>query len=463
MSSVSIETGEAPLLDNNGEISQSQMDLNLFKAAADGNVEPFKEMAREVFESSLTVQTKNTILHINIISQERENVSTKFVEEILEKCPSLLLQVNAKSDTPLHVAEKFGHSDIVRVLVERAKLPQHENEELESRVGAARQMIRMTNKEKNTALHESVCHQNVGVVEILTKEDPDYPYSANTDGKTPLYMAAESRSSDMVLALLENSTSVSHEGPNGKTALHAAAKELRFADAALPKLLEKKNNLIKETDQYGWTPIHYAAYHGMYRINALLEIDQSASNIADKDRKMTALHLAAGQGHAKIVEAIISKNPECYGLVDNRGWNFLHYAVVGFRFEKLTNLLENNPNYCNHRKLINEMDEASEASAHDGPGSVQPIQTWKCFYELWLEPGLVQAQPIFHPFLVPPLNRKESQLRISLIICPLLNSMEICVNQKQNRLWIPKHAAKQAHEPLHGPKGDFWTMIKRTR
>ncbi|KAL9411085.1 hypothetical protein AB3S75_044797 [Citrus x aurantiifolia] len=227
MNPVSIETEEALSLDGNGEIKQP-MDPNFLKAAAAGNSQPFKDTAREVIESSLTAKTKNTILHFNIISQERENVSTKFVEEILEKCPPLLLQVNAKGDTPLHVAAKFGHSDIVRVLVERAKLPQHENEELESRVGAARQMIRMTNKEKNTALHEAVCHQNVDVVEILTKEDPDYPYSANNYGKTPLYMAAESWSSNMVLALLENSTSVSHEGPNGKTASHAAAEAFLF-------------------------------------------------------------------------------------------------------------------------------------------------------------------------------------------------------------------------------------------
>ncbi|KAL9408556.1 hypothetical protein AB3S75_047015 [Citrus x aurantiifolia] len=175
-------------------------------------------------------------------------------------------------------------------------------------------------------------------------------------------MAAEYESSDMVLALLENSTSVSHEGPNGKTALHAAAMKFAFVDTALEKLLEEKKNLIKETDQYGWTPIHYAAYHGNYRtINLLLETDQYALDIADKDRKMTVLHLAAGQGHAKIVEAIISKNPECCELVDNRGWNFLHYAMVSFHVGQLTNLLENNPLA---RSLIDEGDAEGNTPLH---------------------------------------------------------------------------------------------------
>ncbi|KAK9183167.1 hypothetical protein WN944_026316 [Citrus x changshan-huyou] len=79
----------------------------------------------------------------------------KFVGEILEICPSLQTQVNGKGDTPLHVAAKFGHFNIANVLMKRAKLAQHEDEELESGLGAARQMIRMTNEKKNTALQSA--------------------------------------------------------------------------------------------------------------------------------------------------------------------------------------------------------------------------------------------------------------------------------------------------------------------
>ena len=126
------------------------------------------------------------------------------------------------------------------------------------------------------------------------------------------------------------------------------------------QLFERKKSLLKVTDQYGWTPIHYAAYHGKYWINALLEIDQTATNIADKDRKMTALHLAAGRGHARTVETILSLAPECFELVDNRGWNFLHYAVVSFEFPHLKTLLGNPL----ARILINEGDAKGNTSLH---------------------------------------------------------------------------------------------------
>ncbi|KAM1587644.1 hypothetical protein ACFX10_026774 [Malus domestica] len=52
-------------------------------------------------------------------------------------------------------------------------------------------LIRKTNNKKDTALHEAVLFNYFGVVEILTKEDPEFSYSANDAGETPLYLAVE--------------------------------------------------------------------------------------------------------------------------------------------------------------------------------------------------------------------------------------------------------------------------------
>ena len=80
----------------------------------------------------------------------------------------------------------------------------------------------MTNIDKETALHEAARHNHVGVVTLLTKEDPDFIYSRNEAGESPLYLAAERGYSEIVSEILETCQSPDYHGPNGRTALHEA-------------------------------------------------------------------------------------------------------------------------------------------------------------------------------------------------------------------------------------------------
>ena len=75
---------------------------------------------------------------------------------------------------------------------------------------------------------------------------------------------------------------------------------------------------------------------------------------------MRALHLAAGRRDARVVEAIISRNPECYELVDNWGWNFLHYALFSFKVEELRNLVDN----MLASSFMNERDAKGNTPVH---------------------------------------------------------------------------------------------------
>ncbi|KAI9195687.1 hypothetical protein LWI28_017190 [Acer negundo] len=323
----------------------------LFKSAANGIIEPFNIIAEQLH--LIVTPLKNTVLHFNITS---EKASVQFVEKILYICPSLLLQVNAQGDTPLHVAAKFGRRDIVRALIKNAK---KQPEDLENGIGVTRQMLRMTNNKGNTALHEAIRHKSVRMVKILVKEDPDFSHPANNCGETPLYIATENGFLDGVVQMLETCTSVTHEGPNGKTALHAAVRT--NSRGLTRKLLEKKESLIKEIDDYGWTPLHYAAYYGYRRVTSiLLECDKSATCIADKSRKMTPLLLAASQGYIDIIKEIISYCPECYELVDDREWNALHFAMVSLSKKELCSLL-GNPSI---KKLVHEKDAKGNTPLH---------------------------------------------------------------------------------------------------
>lgn len=219
MSSSKIEDAsrEEASLGNPTEIITG-LDAALYNAAVKGEIQPFKDKAEQLH--LLLTPTKNTVLHIHIMSITREsNGSLSYVENILKLNSLLLRQVNSFGDAPLHIAARLGHFNMTRFLVQYAKSFYVEIDSEEER---ARILLQMTNDGKDTALHEAVRYDHVYVVNFLLCEDGDFPYSSNAAGETPLYLAAERGNAFLVSHILELCTSPAHGGPNGRTALHAA-------------------------------------------------------------------------------------------------------------------------------------------------------------------------------------------------------------------------------------------------
>ncbi|XP_040367691.1 ankyrin repeat-containing protein At5g02620 isoform X2 [Rosa chinensis] len=297
----------------------SGMDTQVFKAAREGNIDALREHSDHLHQ--ILTSTKNTVLHVYIacvgsarLTESEELLkSAEVVREMLKMCQRLLLQPNESGDTALHLAARHGRADIVEVLIRAAKDWHGDLEEgISSKDVYYQFLIRRPNEEKNTALHEAVRFDHLDVVKILTREDPEFLYSANNGGETPLYMAAERGYPKLVFEMLDTCTNPSYQGPDGITALHAAAT---YGDEQLTRrLLEMERTLATASDALGMTPLHLAAAKGRASIvKQILECDKSTAYIVnicelvDQDGR-NALHLAI-IGNEEKVEEFVRKDP----------------------------------------------------------------------------------------------------------------------------------------------------------
>ena len=156
------------------------MDPKLHMAAADGNIH-----ALQVFDDipvQLTPKGK-TVLHIAAQFGQAEFFKKILIDQ-LSSPSSLLQQRIAKGGTPLHLAAREGHLTVVKNLVAAGKQLRGDTE------GGGKAVCKVMMRKK-TALHEAVRYHHPEVVKLLIQEDSELINGANSEGNTPLYIAAE--------------------------------------------------------------------------------------------------------------------------------------------------------------------------------------------------------------------------------------------------------------------------------
>ncbi|XP_034212747.1 ankyrin repeat-containing protein ITN1-like [Prunus dulcis] len=341
------------------------MDCGLHDAAIKGDLSFLKKIRNG--DGSIDLARQKTPNDNNVLHIAAEFKQMNFFKEVKfhhSQSPRFW-DTNKNRETPLHVAARVGCDEIVEFIIANMKpLEEVDLEDGPINEEAYKKLLRMENSEKDTALHVAVRYRHDGVVAQLMKADPELCCFTNSAAESPLFLAVRTGSPSIALYILNESPSdrpPSFQGTNGVTALHAAVTRRRLTHQGIVATMVSKNHeIIKQADDIGWTPLHYAALSGNLKATQLLiGKEKSACYILDK-LGLSALHIAAYAGRTKILEELIGSEPATCDLVNHKGQTALHAAVVGEKINVIKYVLKT-PKLG---RLINQADNEGNTPLH---------------------------------------------------------------------------------------------------
>jgi ankyrin repeat protein len=128
--------------------------------------------------------------------------------------------------------------------------------------------------------------------------------AVNINGGTPIMFAAMSGDIGTLNSLIDAGVNISARGSNGWSALMVSSSK-GYAEAT--RMILNAGADVNTTDVYLWTPLHRAVYENEIAVIEVL-LEQNSLDIHRQDEHgATALHHAAANGNAEIVEMLIAK------------------------------------------------------------------------------------------------------------------------------------------------------------
>ena len=314
-----------------------------------GNGQP--EIVNLLLEKGANVKAKDrvgmTALHMaaQLGYAEIAQLLTNFNADINARTGFLII-----NETPLSLAAKNGHADVVMVLLCAGACTeyQHENDPepplfcasekgYESIVqqlldSGADITVRQRQSPKALSIHLAAMNGHCRVVELLLKYTEDISIRATNDyidevcgfeRRSPLLLAADKGYDSCVRCLLANGANIESKDSDGNTALDLA---LYNKHESVSILLLEKGADFRSLKSIEINPflITAAATGQALLVQWLLDMDfdMEVSNVIGQ----TALHHAAKVGHMECLELLLKRGANLHA-VDIRGQTCLHLAV----------------------------------------------------------------------------------------------------------------------------------------
>ena len=268
-----------------------------------------------------------TILHALVNSEdfflmEQVSFSSSFLESTQEEKSSFLNARCALGCTALQCACAIKSANMVKLLLS---------------MGAC---CRNQDMCGSTALHkacwvgsfEIVCTLIKVGVELIDLEKRD------ADGNTPLHIAAQGGTADIVKHLLQtNLIDIDARNDNGNTSLMEVCS---MGHEDVVKLLLNNGSKVDCRNEEGCTALMIACREGCADIAKLLIVEGRADVDLSDDAGQTPLHYCVRWGYTTIAKVIIQEGIPDVNIRDERGLTILHWACLQGFTEIATLLVE---------------------------------------------------------------------------------------------------------------------------
>ncbi|TRY55963.1 hypothetical protein DNTS_011345 [Danionella cerebrum] len=157
------------------------------------------------------------------------------------------------------------------------------------------------------------------------------------NGQTPLMLASEQGSLDIVQELIRRGANVNLDDVDCWSALISAAKEGHVE--VVNELLEN-SAYIEHRDMGGWTALTWASYKGRVEVAKILLESGANPNTTGQQYSVYPIIWAAGRGHSEIVKLLMEHGAKV-NCSDKYGTTPLIWAARKGHYDNVMHLLEN--------------------------------------------------------------------------------------------------------------------------